>query len=223
MTNFDLYRLLNFVAGKDVYAQTIGTDEFDVELKSKNLRHFRKRLGLPENYAPGMIGVSATRLTDTDLMPFFIEGDYIVPSNTGIVALDDWYYILDFYSSVSRSSCIISHQETSNRLNNALTKPTTKDLAAYMVKVGLRVFPHGIDGVDNVHVMYYRRPIDPVFMTTVNETTYEIEYDTVNSVELEWDDGSKLDILHMILADFGFTVERQDLSGYANKLVEAGK
>jgi len=57
---------------------------------------------------------------------------------------------------------------------------------------------------------------------SLNPTTLEYTYDSVNSVELEWDDASKLDILHMILVDFGLNVERQDVSQYAMKMVETG-
>lgn len=223
MNNFDLYRLLNFIVSKNKYAQSIREPEFEAELQAKNLRHFRKRLGLPENYVPGTVGVNANRITDRDLLPFFVEGEYTVSATNGDVLLPGWYYIEDYYSSSSRSSEIISHQECSARLRNALTAPTTKDLVAYMIKKGLRVFPFGTGGVAKVNVMYYRQPQSPVFRVITNPTTLEMEYNFSESQELEWDDGSKLDILTMILADYGLNIQRQDVTQYANKLIETGK
>ena len=220
MNNFDLYKLLNFVVNKDVTAQALSEPEFNLELKAKNIRHFRVRLGLPEGYRTGDVtkAVESTALNQADLTPFLIDQDFV--SVSGKVVLPGWYYILDFYSSASRSSERISYQEISSRLRDPQTKPTEKDLAAYIIKDGLQVFPAT---VTPIHVLYYRKPVEPVFVTKVNAATHELEYDHVLSTELEWDDGNKLDIMHMILLDFGINISRGDVSQYANKLVEQGK
>ena len=72
MDNFGLYQLLNFVVNKDVYSRAITPAQFELELRSKNLRLLRKRLGLPETYIPGAAneGAGVTQLTDNDLLPF---------------------------------------------------------------------------------------------------------------------------------------------------------
>lgn len=220
MNNFDLYRLLNFIVNKDVYANAMSEMEFQLELQAKNLRHFRVRLGLPEGYKTGDVtkSVESTRLNQSDLTPFLMEGSFA--SVAGRVTLPGWYYILDYYSASSRSSEIISYQEVSSRIRDAQTQPTTKDLAAYIIKEGLRVFP---STVTPLTVLYYRKPVDPVFKTVINPTTLVLEYDHASSVELEWDDGNKLDIMHMILLDFGINIVRGDVTQLANKLVEQGK
>ena len=51
--------------------------------------------------------------------------------------------------------------------------------------------------------------------------TLELTYGV--SVELEWDDGSKLDILNMILQDMGLNIERGDVQQMAAKLIQTGK
>jgi len=220
MTNFDLYKLLNFIVSKDVYAKAMSEPAFDLELKAKNMRHFRNRLGVPESYTQDRTGAGSTRLNELDLVPFLMEEEITIDSDSVAVLPTGWYYPNDFWTSTSRSSDIMSYQELSSRFNNALTAPTTKDLAAYIVKEGLRIYPAG---VEKVTVNYYRKPVDPVFAVTVNTTTHDMEYDTKSSVELEWDDGSKLDIMHMILVDFGLNTTRQDVSQYADKLVQTGK
>lgn len=221
MTNFDLYKLLNFIVNKDVYSKAIAPPQFDLELKSKNLRLMRKRLGLPETYIPGAAneGAGVTRLTDTDLLPFLVE-ETLNPVDGVLVLTTGWYYILDWYTSTSRTSDLISYDEISNRLRNYITAPTELHPAAYIVKTGLKVYPTTIVGAT---VIYYRKPADPVFTTITNPTTLELEYDAGNSVELEWDDGSKLDILNMILQDMGLNIERGDVQQMANKLIQTGK
>ena len=218
MTNFDLYKLLNYTVNKDIYAQAISPDEFGRELVSKNLRHFRKRLGLPETYIPGSAneGAGVTRLTESDLLPFLVENAYVPVA--GVVTLTNWYYINNFWTSTSRTSDLISQEEISDRLRNYITAPTTLHIAAYMVKVGLKVFPSTLTSVT---VSYYRRPVDPTFVTSVNPVTLELTYGV--SVELEWDDGNKLDVLNMILQDMGLNIERGDVQQMANKLIQTGK
>jgi hypothetical protein len=226
MTNFDLYKLLNFVVNKDVYAQAMSEGEFDLELKAKNIRHFRSRLGLPEGYKTGAVtqAVETTRINQHDLAPFLItETDgspKIISVSDGKATISGVSYILDFYTDTSRSSDIISYQEISSRLRDPQTAPTTKDLAAYIIDGGLRVYP---STVTSINVIYYREPITPVFMVLTNSTTLEMEYDSASSTELEWDDGNKLDIMHMILGDMGINISRAEVSQYATKLVETGK
>lgn len=226
MTNFDLYKLLNFVVNKDVYAQAMSETEFDLELKSKNIRHFRNRIGLPEGYRTGTVtqAVETTRLNQHDLAPFLVtETDgspKVVSVSSGKAAISGVSYICDYFTDTSRSADLISYQELGSRLNDPQTAPTTKDLVAYIINGGLRVYP---STVTSIKVVYYRNPVDPVFVTTVNSSTDELEYDAGNSTELEWDDANKLDIMHMILADMGLNISRGEIVQYAEKLVENGK
>lgn len=221
MTNWDMYRLANFIANNDELAQAMGVTDFGLELAAKSMRHFRNRIGLPEAYRQGQIvaGVESTRLNNSDLVPFLRDGIEITISG-GKAVLPGWYYILDYWSDTSRSSEIITYGEYSRR-RTGLKAPTTKDLVAYIVADGLKVFP--ITGVTKVYVTYYRKPATPKFVTTVNQTTLKLEYNANDSVELEWDDGNKLDILHMILTDYGLNIERGDVVQIAEKFVETGK
>lgn len=221
MTNFDLYKLLNFIVNKDVYSRAITPDQFDLELKSKNLRLMRKRLGLPETYVPGMAneGAGVNQMTDTDLLPFLVE-QTLNPTLGVLVLTTGWYYILDWYTTVSITADKISYEEVSNRIRNYITAPTLLHPVGYLVKTGLKVFPTTLTGAT---VIYYRKPVDPVFAVTVNPTTLVMEYATTGIVELEWDDGSKLDILNMILQDMGVNIERGDVQQMAAKLIQTGK
>lgn len=221
MDNFDLYKLLNFIVNKDVYAQAVSPGEFDLELKSKNMRHFRKRLGLPETYIPGSAneGANVSRLNEADLLPFLVEETH-APVGGKVTLTVPPYYILDFYTSTSITSDLISIEEESSRRNNYITKPTTAHITGRLVQGGLSVLPNGLGAVK---VVFYRKPADPVFATTTDPVTLELEYDAVNSVELEWDDGNKLDVLSMVLQDMGLNIERGDVQQMAAKLIQTGK
>ena len=220
MNNFQLYQLLNLVANKDVYSNWLKPEEFDLALKSGNVRLMRDRLGLPERYRPGTFqaGGSGSRVLETDLTPFLVTGTDLVPVDQ-VVTLTNWYYINDFYTKDSLDPEIISQQELGSRVNHPIRIATNKYPWAIIIKEGIKVYPAI---VDKVTVSYYRYPVDPVFVTTVNDEG-EIVYDVANSVELEWRDENKIDILHLIMQAAGINIERPDLEAYAQKLVEGGK
>jgi hypothetical protein len=178
---------------------------------------------LPETYIPGSAneGVGITRVNDIDLLPFFVEEE-VTPVGQIVSLTQDWYYILDWYTSASITSDLIGVEEVSNRVRNFITAPTLSHPCAYIVPEGLKVFPTGI--TSKVTVLYYRWPVTPVFLIKdITEDNLEVEYDADSSVELEWDDGNKLDILSMILQDMGLNIERQDVVQLAAKLVQQGK
>lgn len=218
MNGFQLWKLINFIIGKDFYSNRISPEEFDLELKAKNLRLLRKRLGFPESYTPGqtMAGVDTTRLSQTDIRPFLKDEDVNVTD--GIVSLDSWFYIEDFFTESSRTSEIISRQEVSNRVRDPQLKPTEKDVVAHLVSKGLKIYPAS---VRKIHILYIRQPKTPVFAVKTG-SDMRPEYDTDASVELEWDDGAKLDILHMILADLGVNTSRSEITNYAETLIKTG-
>ena len=218
MTNFDLYKLIHLIANKDVYSNWLTPEQFQLELQSKNIRLMRNILGLPERYQPGTgIGASATRTNEIDLLPFLVVKE--VPLVNQETELPDWYYINDFYTSDSLAPEIISQQELGTRMNNPLRKATKEYPWAIIIENGLKIYPNT---VENITVSYYRKPDDPTFITTVDTTTGELEYDE-DSEEFEWADHNKLDIAYMILQDFGVNTGRQDVSQLAQKLVETGK
>ena len=222
MTNFDLYKLVNFIVNKDVYAQSMSDTEFELELKSKNQRHFRRRLGLPEAFNPGSAseGAGMNRLVESDLLPFLVTETKNPVAGIISPTYLSWYYMLDFYTADSITSDLLATEEISSRLNNFILEPTIYHIAAYRVPTGLKVLPTTITSVT---LVYYRKPIDPVFKVITDPVTLEMSYDINNVMELEWDDGNKLDVLNMILQDLGINLQRGDIDQMAAKLIQTGK
>ena len=221
MNNYQLYKLLHIVANKDVHSNWLTPEQFDLELKKGNIRVLRDRLGLPERYQPGTarFGSGATRVIDTDLAPIQAEKE-VTFANQVSANLDNWYYIDDFYTSTSVFPEIISRQMLGTRLNSPRKKPNEKYPVAIVVKEGLKIWP---ETITKATVVYYKRPTEPSFLTTVDTSTGEMIYDSVNSAEMDWNDEMKIDVLHLIMQDMGVNVEKPDLEQLAQKLVETGK
>lgn len=218
MNNWDLYNLLHIVANKDVVSNWLTPPQFELELQAKNIRLMRDRLGLPERYQPGTMqaGASGSAILENDLMPFLEMKDFTLTNQE--TNITDWYFINDFYTPNSVFPEIISQQELSTRIKSPVRVATERYPFAVRVAKGLKIWP---DTVVEANVSYYRKPTTPTFNTTVNLTTGALEYAT--SVELEWRDENKLDILHLIMQDMGVNIEKQDLQQLAQKLVEGGK
>ena len=219
MTNFDLYRLLNLIVNKDVYANAMSDSEFDLQLKAKNIQLFTSKFPSDKTWNTQQMGTGTTRVNQIDLAPFFMESDQTVQS-TGFVQVTGLYYLENYYSSTSLTSEIISAQEIAARIKSFIKPPTTINLAGYLVEGGLKLI-NMISGT--IHIIGYRMPSEPTFKILTDDTTLEMTYDEDESVELEWNDGCKLDVLYMILQDMGVTIERQEVTQLANKLIQTGK
>ncbi len=219
MTNFDLYRLLNLIVNKDVYANAMSDSEFDLQLKSKNIQLFRIKLPSDETINTQQVGTGTTRMTQHDLSPFLIDRKIDV-DNTGSVNIDGLSYLENFYSATSLTSEIIAPQEVSARLKSYIKPPTTIDLVGYVVDGGLKLL-----NVTNgsINIIGYRLPVPPSFKVTTDGLTLEMSYNANDSVELEWNDNCKLEILYLILQDMGVTIERQEVTQLANKIIQTGK
>ena len=179
----------------------------------------RDRLGLPERYQPGTFqaGADASRVIETDLLPFYVESSQTVTNQE--TNITDWYYIDTYYTANSIFPEIISKQEVPARIKHPTKTPTEEYPAAIVVTKGLKIWPAS---VTSATVLYYKKPKDPVFATTVNDDG-ELVYDATNSTELEWRDENKLDILYLIAQDMGVNIEKPDMEQLAQKLVETGK
>ena len=62
---------------------------------------------------------------------------------------------------------------------------------------------------------YYRLPNEPNL--AMKYTSGYAEYDAANSTELEWDNVNQLDILHKVMSDLGFSMEKAEVVQYAEQ------
>lgn len=224
MNNFDLYRLCNLIVNKDVYANAMSDSEFDLQLKAKNILLFTSKLPSEKSINSQLVGTGVSRASQHDLAPFLIDTTFSI-SGTGFVNTiglyePGLYYLEDYWTATSKTSEIISLQEVAARLASYIKPPTSTDLVAYIVEGGFKILSVTSG---TVYVLGYRLPEIPIFAVTTDETTLVMTYNSGASTELEWSDGCKLDILYLILQDMGVSMERQDVTQLANKLIQAGK
>lgn len=77
MNNDYLYKFLLFLSNKSQTGNTIGPEEFCMALQVSNLKHFKKKIGLPEEYQPGSPvsrqSFEITQVITDDLMPFKVH------------------------------------------------------------------------------------------------------------------------------------------------------
>ena len=71
-----------------------------------------------------------------------------------------------------------------------------------------------------VDFTYIKFPTKPVFAYTI--TNGYVEYDSVNSVELEWDEVNQLDILYILLSDLGVVATKADVFQISEKVKTKG-
>jgi len=219
MTNFDLYQLANIIVNKDIYANAMSDSEFDLQLKAKNIQLFTSKLPSEKSINSQQIGTGITRASQHDLSPFLITPNTFT-ATAGKISVPTAKHIEDFYSATSKTSELISLQEVSSRLSSYIKPPTATDLVGYIVDGGIQLLNVT---TGTYTVLAYRIPANPVFAVTTNPTTLVMTYNSGASTELEWNDGCKLDILFLILQDMGVTIERQEVTQLANKLITVGK
>jgi len=218
MTNYDLYRLLNLVINKDVYANAISPTEFDLQLRAKSIILFTSKIPSEKSINTQQVGVGVSRATQHDLSPFLIDSGFPVTQSVAVVP--GLYYCENFYSDASLTSELISLGEVASRLKSFIKPPSENHLVGYIIPDGLKVLGMA-SGV--INIIGYRLPTDPAFYLTTNPETLDSYYDPIRSRELEWSEGCKLDILYLILQDMGVIIERQEVSQLANKLLITGK
>lgn len=224
MTNWDLIQLISLVLNKDLNGGSLTQTDFNTMINTQSNRLFNyklgtrlnsRKLGIPEDYKPGT--------SDDELSPFFVKTDKVAVTGTIDMTSENPADIAYFIPSpfTARGFTKVTSGEIGERLNNAITSPTLSD--PIIVRSGhfkFDVYPSGILGAT---IAYYKFPRPAVVAWTKNETTLRPEYDTVNSVELEWDDIDKIEICYMMLRDAGMNAQRGDIEKYADSLVKIPK
>lgn len=246
MTNGDLYNLFLFLANKQQLSGYLSIPDFALELKSKNILLLRERLGLSNDYGVGQPlsrqQKGQSTLLDDQTRIFKKKGS--VTFSGGVATLPSDYFRYDAllidgaYDGVD----ILFGAELGTVLNSSIDYPTEEFPYATFYQDKLEVYPSTLlTGT----LYYYRTPATPVFDYYIDAAA-EIQYLAVGesytlqagetysdgttsgtknsiSVELEWDDDNKLDILYMIASDAGLNLMRQDVTQYAMLKKDQGK
>lgn len=227
----ELIDLAGFIAKDKNPDFQLSPNEFNLLLKVNNIRHFKEKIGLPEQYQPGRPlpkqVPEITRKVATDLQPFKVymgsgtgANATPLPVEDGFAAIpDDYYYHLSMNYKWIKNG--VAHKrpvdevddlEWQQRHDNPLTKGTKRNPICNYQATEIRFQPEEIMYVE---FTYYRLPNEPNLV--MKYSSGYAEYDASNSTELEWDDVNQIDILHKVMSDLGFSMEKAEVVQYAEQ------
>jgi hypothetical protein len=245
----ELKRLMVIVSGDGGKNVSLSPEQFVDQLHLAQLKHYKRKIGLPEEYQPGMpLPRQAFELTEKiteDLRIFKVVKGWGVSeplsvNSIGVANYPDNYYIVSSMtydlgvSSSSRSSVppppegvSVEHFE---RPNDVLSDLEYQNRRTSVVEKPDKWFPvcnmqadkiffSGISNV-KVNMVYLRALLKPYYATT-SEKGY-LQYDHDHSRQMEWDDINLIDIMSIMLGDIGISTSNANLYQYAEKLKERG-
>lgn len=209
---------------------------FEEQLHYNSMLLFKKKLGLPEHFNPGTPiskqAIGDSIVTDVELQPFKTSTHYITNNSLQTSYFDalqlpplfafpvpNGLYLKFVHNGVqmTRPIRLMKTGRFNSVLSSTIFRPNPTFPAADIYGGHLRVSPSQLG---YIHFEYFKYPTSPkIVVSSTDGVTYQY---SPMSVELEWNDSNKLDILHMVMMDAGFSIARQDLMGYAESKKERG-
>ena len=226
MTLFEQFNLVNYIANKDYEGNVISPDRFAQLATVANMDLFKIKMGLPEEYQPGMplsrqyYEANQLLADETKFLKVYNKTQS-VPS--GVVAYPTDYFRFDdmrynWQRQVDGDTVILPRpvemlfeNEYSERAGNWTKKPSTQYPVCVLRKDGIYVYPTIITTVEFAYVRY---PKTPVFDYEVHDG-----YITEGSspTEYEWPEILHMDLTRIILRYIGINLRDQQLAAYAEQ------
>ena len=234
MTLNEIRNIINIISGEKLKGRVITPEDFELMLKVANLKHFKRKVGLPEEYQPGApLPAQAFEITTkstmdlspfkvhmgrTGVMPLYVDtyGEAVTPSDMYYPSTMQYNYILNGVTK-KRNIDIVSDLEWTERSSDALTQPTDRNPVANIQDSYIRFSPITDKFVEFVYLRY---PIDPVY--AYSQDKGYVEYNASSSTELEWDEVNQIDIISILLFDLGINMGKGDILSYADKVKKEG-
>ena len=202
---------------------------FETLFHLAQLRHYKQKIGLPEEYRPGMpITAQSFELTKVimdDLLPFKVsmwddDVSALQVNANGKADLPKGYYypsVLSYRQMVGDEEVwgpvgVLNDKLFEERIASHLTKPNKDFPVCNFQATYIRFAPKNLRFV---RFIYLKLPPKPVYGTTFSRGY--TAYDPSTSTELLWNDTNCLDILMLVLKDLGITIPLQDLYQVADK------
>lgn len=228
MTLLEIINTINFIIGDKRPEMALLTPKrFSTMLHMASLKHFKRKLGLPEEYQVGMPlprqAFDITQKITEDLRPFkeeidgeswalfFTEGKSFYPGN--------YYYPVSMAAvinhelgTVVKRVRFVTDQRWDEMNGNYVDIPNEEYPIATFQKEWIRIAPKTIN---QAKFVYLRLPDKPVYAVKVSGNASV--YDSEKSVQLEWDEINQIDIIAILLADLGLPLMRGDVIQIADK------
>jgi hypothetical protein len=206
-------------------------EQWDILLHFSQLKHYKRKVGLPEEYQPGQPRPSQvyaiTQRIDDDLAPFSVhmgrdgELPLVIPATGEALLPADFFYPTGLLYKLSnpdgtvddKEVVLLTDKEWNDSVSSQIIMPT-KSYPIGNIKNGyIRFLPKNLHFVD---FTYLRKPVVPVYAYTIIDGF--IEYNPTNSIELEWDELNQIDILYILLSDLGIVTAKADIFQISEKV-----
>ncbi|GEM_PF-2543831 len=231
----DVNSVVSFWLGKKKPGFTLTKPEFERLLHLSQLKHLKRKIGLPEEYQPGaplpkQVYEISNVIMD-DLSPFkrVMGGDEMA------LAIDmagytnvpkDFYYPstlqLKLINSKTgklryRKISIVTDKEWADRLGSFSAEPNRYFPVANFQNKFIRFYPKDLRSADFV---YISTPVKPVYGVTYGRGF--AEYVPSTSTELAWNDTNIIDIMGILLGEIGVNIPNSDLINISDKAEVTG-
>lgn len=246
LNNGDLYKMFCYIGHKENFGGYANTDNWNLSLKVNNVILLRELTGITNDFNFGspisrrQKGMSY--LLDDKTNKFKKKSS--VSFSSGIGSLPNDYFRFDSLrtSGAIEDVELLFSGEVSHRLSNYIDSPDTEFPACEIIGSSIHIYPSIIS---TGNLVYYRYPAIPVFDYFIDAdgniqyleagSTYALQAGeigssgqtnstvTSSSIELEWDDPEKIDILWLCLKQLGINLQRQDLYAVSDKIQSDGK
>lgn len=246
LNNGDLYKMFCYIANKEGTGGYANTDNFNLAIKTNSVILLRELTGITNDFNFGspisrrQKGMSY--LLDDKTNKFKKKDS--VSFSSGIGALPSDYFRFDSLrtSGALEDVELLFSGEVSHRLGNFIDSPDTEFPACEIIGNSVYIYPSTITSGS---LVYYRYPASAKFDFYI-DANGDIQYLTVgqnytlqagevgsagqtsgavasSSVELEWADPEKIDIVWLCLKQLGINLLRQDLFQISDKIESEGK
>lgn len=192
MTQAEIYRLLNYVINKSQTGNALSPTDFNDINKAAQLRHFKRKVGLPEEYQPGVPlprqSYEITQKITDDLMPFKVhmgapgtmplqvanDGTAIIPSNLyypGSLSYIHFDPTCNVEGQV-RMIDVLTDGQWVDIAGNSLKRPTYEYPVCNFQSGYIRFLPKDIQRVDFVYLRYPIKPVYDYYISAIGEQIY---------------------------------------------------
>jgi len=230
----DIRDIIVLISGDKGLKFSFTPEGFENLLNIAQLKHYKRKLGLPEQYAPGMPvsrqSYEITSVLTEDLKKFKVliggntstpltldaDGHLAYPSDYYIVTSITYYYVTGGKTYL-RKVDILNDLQYGEAISRVSTVPDEMFPVCNRQATYIQFYPI-LTG--NLSMTYLRMPVKPVWALDTTNGYYG--YDDANSVQLEWDDINIIDIITIMLGDIGIPIQDGEVLQYAENLKERG-
>jgi hypothetical protein len=238
MNLLQISNIVNFIIGDrlpDIPSLTPA--KFCDLLHIAQLKHYKRKLGLPEEYQPGMPlprqAFDITQKITEDLRRFKVikDGPSAIPVVGGRFNYPAGYYypsslvaFIEYPGEGTRSKVIeiVTDKRWDEMQGNWVDRPNDEYPIANSQATFIRVAP---ETIIRVGMVYLRQPSKPVYSVTISPNGVN-QYNPAGSSwgisGDDWDEVNQVDIMYVLLSDLGITMQRQDVFQIAEKHKQQG-